>query len=565
MEDHSDSVDEPNGNEIEYKGNFDNENDDDELEFYEFGAHFPYKGLYNKLDELVKSDPNLNDEKSHSIEKHQILKIKNVSLFQNSHQSRNINVYFSNNKNEKKNYNHIANNDKNLLSLGTNTNKNNISKNLAISSLTIVDKSKVLVNHKKDKNNHKNLISKHPVKTTAKINLNEHIKKTSRDANSLSVSKKKNIKSISENKNNKKEIQVSNRKIPNSNPKKKQHLSCSYQNLNLKKISSPQKIINTNNNKGISNIKYIKITSKTKQKSPKPKIISKSNPSLNTNTTQKTSNKPSSVGQSKTKNVKSRNPAMKIQQIKEEKKENTLSAKQSQTFHKSNTKIQEVKDNHKLVVPVSKQKPHSQDKPKILNNISNVHQLKREILKKSQPSKPLSANIASASSLKSPNNKKQNTNANSHINLNLSHPKSKVEIKVQIVKKENSFSQAKHQIKKNISNNIAVVQIPLQPPSSASLNSKKTSSRNNRSSTNTKQSVNNKTHNQNFRFQNSKNNLSIKNKITSATICNSTNKKIKQIDSSKLKTKCNSSISNGSKKNNQVSNHSNIKNEILKI
>ena len=102
MEDHSDSVDEPNGNEIEYKGNFDNENDDDELEFYEFGAHFPYKGLYNKLDELVKSDPNLNDEKSHSIEKHQILKIKNVSLFQNSHQSRNINVYFSNNKNEKK-------------------------------------------------------------------------------------------------------------------------------------------------------------------------------------------------------------------------------------------------------------------------------------------------------------------------------------------------------------------------------------------------------------------------------------------------------------------------------
>ena len=530
MEEHSESFDEE-VNDAEYKGRF-NQGDDDETEFYEHGAHFPYKALYSCLEELSRSEPKVTNDKNTSKEKHQILMIKNINLYNNSHQSRNINVFFSNNKNDKKHSNYVG--DKNLLSLG-NTNKNNIKKNLAISSLTIVDKQKKPNNNQKDKKAYKNIITKQPVKTTAKIDLNDG-KKLSRPANSLSVSKKKTIKSISNSKNKKTTNQQSqNIKIPN-NSKSKQHLSCSYQNLNLHKIVSPQKNLNNKSNNGISNIKYIKIQSKPRKQSPKAKPISKSNPNLTT--THKVTSKPI-VTSTKSKNIKSRNQIIKLQPKKEDKKDNV-----TQTFHKSNSKENNNKNN--IIV---KPKPHSQEKPKVINNISISHKIKHDILKKNQLTKPLSASIASSSSLK-PNNKKKSTNSkitlnNSHNTHNLHHNNIE-DIKVQIVKNDNKP-------KKNMINNLTTIQIPLQPPhSSSSSQNKKISSRNN--NTNSKINKTQKTN---------KNTTTMKNKLSSNIISNSTNKKSKQIDSSKVKTKCNSSISNGSKKNKQVT--KNIKSEVVKI
>ena len=50
MEEHSESMEEEL-NDGEYKGRF-NQGEDDETEFYEHGAHFPYKALYSRLEEL---------------------------------------------------------------------------------------------------------------------------------------------------------------------------------------------------------------------------------------------------------------------------------------------------------------------------------------------------------------------------------------------------------------------------------------------------------------------------------------------------------------------------------
>ena len=110
----------------DYKGEFFNNNDDDEeeLKFFEFGAHFPYELLCKKLEELVKSNHNQENDKKNA-------KILNV----NTQKSRNIN---NNHNNNTTNLHNPGKDSKvkgkyinSILSVGikTNTNSNNIVKN----------------------------------------------------------------------------------------------------------------------------------------------------------------------------------------------------------------------------------------------------------------------------------------------------------------------------------------------------------------------------------------------------------------------------------------------------
>ena len=123
----------------EYLGNITEE----EIKFYEFGAHFKYKALYQKLEELKKTNCN---EKTKSV------KISAI----NFNQSRNINKKYDKSENS------------NIFSLNSNINKTTFKKPIAISSLTIISNPKKIHSNK-----HKNDIKK-PVKTSSKIHLNNN-------------------------------------------------------------------------------------------------------------------------------------------------------------------------------------------------------------------------------------------------------------------------------------------------------------------------------------------------------------------------------------------------------
>ena len=238
---HTDTYDNFNlNNQEEYKGEFFNNNDDDdELKFFEFGAHFPYELLYKRLEELAKKNNNT-----------QISKVKCFNV--NAQKSRNINSTNNNNTSNHNNKEGGKSTGKYIMSVGVriNSGTNNIVKNknnkstLAISSLTVMDKKPNQDNNKKIP--FKNLLHNHinhiPIKSkkdsTTKPKMNTNLSKGNK-ANS------------------------------------KQHLSCSYQNIN--KVTSPHL---TKGHFGISSIKFQKIqttNTKIKNSTNKSRNVSKNN------------------------------------------------------------------------------------------------------------------------------------------------------------------------------------------------------------------------------------------------------------------------------------------------
>ena len=295
----------------DYKGEFFNNNDDDEeeLKFFEFGAHFPYELLCKKLEELVKSNHNQENDKKNA-------KILNV----NTQKSRNIN---NNHNNNTTNLHHPGKASKvngkyinSILSVGikNNTNSNNIVKNkknnkssLAIPSFTFIDKKNNCENGQK-KVNFKNLLYNHnhiPIRTGE-----------SKDNASTKVSSY-------------------------LKPQTKQHLSCSYQNL--KKAISPHI---SKNVYGITSIKYQKI--QTNNAKPKNAHL------INVN------NQSNIKQNSNCNNIKSRNTNKNSTLIPNNL--NLNNKNETRTFHKSETENSN-KENTIKEKGIIRQKPHSVEKP----------------------------------------------------------------------------------------------------------------------------------------------------------------------------------------------------------
>ena len=83
-----------NDNNIEYKGQFGGNDNEEELQFYEYGAHFKYKDLYNKLQHLSSAVLSENEVMSspHRNNSHKEPKYNNKYFSTSTFQSRNVNT-----------------------------------------------------------------------------------------------------------------------------------------------------------------------------------------------------------------------------------------------------------------------------------------------------------------------------------------------------------------------------------------------------------------------------------------------------------------------------------------
>ena len=541
-------------NNIEYKGQFGGDDNEEELQFYEHGAHFKYKALYNKLEQLVnvlQENDLISSSPYRNTSSHKQSKVNHKYVSNFMIQSRNINNnYHTNRQGNVVNGNNNNNNnqkcsEKNVMSVvndkgmkgksnhtfGTKTNNNN----------------NIAVNHKKapalSGNKNKNVVAKITVKKTPKFeiksnkhklqstnqnnnnnNINSQSSSKPKNNNIKSISNKKPISTISNNNNN-------NQKIISAT-KHQTKLSSSYQNLCLNKIISPSKKPITQGI--ISNIKYKKVNTNPslnkKQTSPP-----KNTPNANTNNIQpdvkrntinlKSRNGYNDILTQNTKNNKlnnnnNNNNANMLQQSKKPKKDED---KQSLTYQQSNNEepikpainglITKNNNNNKsantnsninkasphskvrneIIGIVIKQKPHSQDRPNNIFQSNVIKNVTNNITKKGTNTSNTRQNIS----------KPQSANiaytiitsvkkGNSLTNRKASPPSAK---------QLNSYNRTQrpqtHQpkpkpfLKKAVINNITTIHIPLSEGlSSSGSKNKKISSRNSRNPQVTKTAIN---------------------------------------------------------------------------
>lgn len=213
-----------NNNNVEYKGD-DNE-DNDEMEFYEYGAHFKYESLCDKLEQLLSVQQIENENVSTPYNRnssHKLSNSNNKYITSFIVQTRN---FLSNNNvgnHNKDNNNNI--NNKRTPTLSGNKNKQVVSKNTI---KTVNNKLDNKPNSNKNKiqiSNINNIHSKSNSKPKTHNNNNSDIK---------SISNKKHILSIPNINNN-------NTCISSSSTKRQTKLNSSYQNLCLNTIISPHK------------------------------------------------------------------------------------------------------------------------------------------------------------------------------------------------------------------------------------------------------------------------------------------------------------------------------------
>ena len=541
-----------NDNNIEYKGQFGGDDNEEELQFYEYGAHFKYKDLYNKLQHLSSTTfINENEVVSspHRNNSHKESKYNNKYFSTSTFQSRNINnnhyhsikqgnIDMCNKGTEKDGMFVIANEKgshiKGNNTFGTKTHNNNINKrthglsgNKNKSKVTTGNKNSTV--KKKDKGD-----IKHNNKNKIQSSIANNINNNNNNVNSHSNSKQKNnnnnnIKSIS----NKKPFisAISNNTNVLLYPKHQQKLSSSYQNLCMNKIISPSKKPITRGL--ISNIKYKKVSTNPSLNKKQISPQTNHNNNIQTDYKQNTANLKSrncynDILNQHTRGIKDNNNNMLHYNNKKPKKEEE---KQSLTYQQSNNNepIKPIVNNglisknknttsnqttthskahNEIIGIIIKQKPHSQDRPNNNTFQSNViKNVTKHIMKKNTKqnvSKPQSANIACTviNSIKK---------GNSLTNRKISPSSGKQPISNKQKLQKHYQIKQKHFLKKNVINNITTIHIPIQErlPSSGSKNNAKISSRHSRNTNITKTPININTCINNNNSNN--NNLIIKN------------------------------------------------------
>ena len=439
-------------NNIEYKGQFGGDDNEDELQFYEHGAHFKYKALYNKLEQIVNA---LHDNdliscnspcRNTSSHKQSKMNHKYVSNFMIQSRNINNNNYHTNRQGNAVNGNGNNNqkcSEKNVMSVvndkgmkgKSNHTFGNKTNNIGVGVVNNNNNN----NHKKapalSGNKNKNVVAKNAVKKTAKVDIKGNKNKvqstTGNNVNSQSSSKPKNnnnnnnnIKSIS----NKKPISTisnnnNNQKIISAT-KHQTKLSSSYQNLCLNKIISPSKKPITQGI--ISNIKYKKVNT---------------NPSLN--------KKQTSPPKNTTTTVTTNNNQLDI-------KKNTINLKSRNGYNDiltQNTKNNKANNNANILQPTNNKKPKKdEDKQSLTYQQSNNNNNNDE------QSKPvINGLITKNNNNNNTNNKTTTTNTN--INKASTHSKVRNEI-IGIVIKQKPHSQDRpnniflSNVIKNVTNNI---------------------------------------------------------------------------------------------------------------
>ena len=449
-------------NNIEYKGQFGGDDNEDELQFYEHGAHFKYKALYNKLEQIVNAvhDNDLiscnspcRNTSSHKQSKMNHKYVSNFMVVQsrninnnNYHTNRQGNAVNGNgNNNQKCSEKNVmsAVNDKGMKgksnhTFGTKTN------NIGVGGGGVNNNNNN--NHKKapalSGNKNKNVVAKNTVKKTAKVDVKGNKNKVqsttgnNNNVNSQSSSKPKNnnnIKSIS----NKKPISTisnNNQKVISAT-KHQTKLSSSYQNLCLNKIISPSKKPITQGI--ISNIKYKKVNTNPslnkKQTSP-PK-----NTTTTVTTNNNNNNNQSDIKKNNT-NLKSRNGYNDILT------QNTKNNKANNNNNNNN--------NVNVVQPTNNKKPKKdEDKQSLTYQQSNINTNTNNNDEQSKPA------INGLITKNNNNTNTKTTTTNTNINKVSTHSKVRNEI-IGIVIKQKPHSQDRpnnifqSNVIKNVTNNI---------------------------------------------------------------------------------------------------------------
>ena len=335
-----------------YKGLFYGNNEEDEPQFYEGGAHFSYNELCKILEKIVKKEKN-------EYEKDLVINIFNLN---NKGKSRNVIIDKNNSNHEldiKKEDEEEKNSEKNII-----LNKNykailNKKKTLAISSFTITEK-----------------------KTKGILNINVSMKKQNEKMSPdkvynnrpLSINTKQS--KINNKKNVRNELNLKGKKRNGSveGYKKIEYQKLSFSCQNVNKISFPA---NNSKSRIINNKNYLSpINNKLNEKN-KNKVLNGSsilNTTLKENS--KIKNKDFIITSLKDNKNKSRNLNSQIQiaNVKnEEIKEQNSKRKCSKTFHNESliNNKSKIDNNIQIEKNIPKDKPNSSDKTIITKNKIN--------------------------------------------------------------------------------------------------------------------------------------------------------------------------------------------------
>ena len=154
-----------NDNLNEYKGIYFNDNDSNEKQFYEGGAHFKYKDLYNILEELIKKEEKMNNPITTDYNYSPDNTILNFNFISKG-KSRNIRENIK--KEERKEIGTEINKNKDNCTIREN-NKNKLKKIFGISSFTVFDKKlRILLKKNLSKNKKINKKKNSPIKQVKK-------------------------------------------------------------------------------------------------------------------------------------------------------------------------------------------------------------------------------------------------------------------------------------------------------------------------------------------------------------------------------------------------------------
>ena len=253
-----------NDNLNEYKGIFYNENEEEEQKFYEGGAHFKYKDLYNILEELIKKEEKMNNPITTDYNYSPDNTILNFNFISKG-KSRNIRENIK--KEERKEIGTEINKNKDNCTIREN-NKNKLKKIFGISSFTVFDKKlRFLLRKNLSKNKKRNKKKNSPIKQVKKT------RPVSSTIQNKEMNKRKEILILGNNfKNTSNGRNIVKKKSKNNSLKK-----LSFSSQNLRKLFSSSNRFNSILSRNIKNKSNNKEMEKRNIKNTIPYKISKIN------------------------------------------------------------------------------------------------------------------------------------------------------------------------------------------------------------------------------------------------------------------------------------------------